>query len=169
MTSVGVTGHQMRDGIDWPWVRAEIGRALDEEEGATELWTGLATGADTIAAEEAIGRGIATVAVIPHEDYESAFSDADCGTYRSLLDRSGRIVRLEPEGDDREAAYLAAGLRVADESDLLLVVWDGRPAAGKGGTGDIAAYARDRGTRVVWLDTSRSRTRPLAEAAIPSD
>jgi len=51
-----------------------------------------------------------------------------------------------------EEAYLAAGCRVVDMSDVLLAVWDGQPARGKGGTGNIVEYARSRATRVeiVW-------------------
>jgi hypothetical protein len=39
-----------------------------------------------------------------------------------------------------------------DRSDVLLAVWDGRPARGFGGTGDVVAYARRRGVpvEVVW-------------------
>jgi hypothetical protein len=39
-----------------------------------------------------------------------------------------------------------------DRSDVLLAVWDGQPARGPGGTGDVVAYARARGTpvEVVW-------------------
>jgi len=162
MTSVGITGHQMREGIDWSWVRAEIDHALAEEAGANELWTSLATGADTIAAEVALQRGMAIKAVIPHAQYAEVFDDEDRAIYRSLLSRSADVVAMVSDGGD-EDAYLAAGHRVADESDLLIVVWDGQPAAGKGGTGDIAAYAGDRGTRVIWLDTRTSKRRLLPD------
>ena len=38
--------------------------------------------------------------------------------------------------------YLAAGCRVAALADLLLAVWDGEPARGRGGTADVVAFAR---------------------------
>jgi hypothetical protein len=39
-----------------------------------------------------------------------------------------------------------------NRSDRLLAVWDGKPAQGLGGTGDIVAYAKSRGlpTTVIW-------------------
>ena len=47
-----------------------------------------------------------------------------------------------PSDDCSEDAYLAAGHWIVDHSDLAILVWDGYPAAGKGGTADIASYAR---------------------------
>lgn len=54
-----------------------------------------------------------------------------------------------PGGDPRqpavrERAYEAAGRYVVDHCDMLLAVWDGRPARGRGGTAEIIAYARRR-------------------------
>ena len=43
---------------------------------------------------------------------------------------------------------------VADRCDLLIAVWDGQPAQGLGGTGDVVRYAREIGREVlvVWPD-----------------
>ena len=48
----------------------------------------------------------------------------------------------------------AAGKAIAERSDLVLAVWDGRPAGGLGGTADVVKYARERGTTVavIWPD-----------------
>jgi len=163
VTSFGVTGHQSRPGIDWKWVRFELRSVLSRSGPDGLLWTCLATGADTIAAEEALASGLRVNAVIPHSGYEDVFSGADRETYAGLLCMSSEVVRVAPV-DDREDAYLAAGLKVADMSELLLVVWDGAPAAGKGGTGDIARYAIDQGMPVIWLDTVNSCLRDISEA-----
>jgi hypothetical protein len=37
---------------------------------------------------------------------------------------------------------LAACHWIVDHSDLVMLVWNGYPAGGKGGTADIASYAR---------------------------
>jgi hypothetical protein len=37
---------------------------------------------------------------------------------------------------------LAAGHWIVDQSDMVILVWNGYPAGGKGGTADIANYAR---------------------------
>ncbi len=54
---------------------------------------------------------------------------------------------------------MAGGRAVADGCDLLLAVWDRKPAAGLGGTADVVAYARKRGThvQVIWPEGA-SRT-----------
>jgi hypothetical protein len=51
--------------------------------------------------------------------------------------------------DDDQAAFLAAGIRIAEECEVLLAVWDGEGARGSGGTGDIVARARAIGRTVV--------------------
>lgn len=42
---------------------------------------------------------------------------------------------------EREKAYQEVGESVVDQCDLLLAVWDGKKAQGKGGTGQIVGYA----------------------------
>ena len=51
-----------------------------------------------------------------------------------------------------EEAFLAAGQRVVELSDELLAVWDGKKAAGLGGTADIVGYAKElkKPVTVLW-------------------
>jgi hypothetical protein len=37
---------------------------------------------------------------------------------------------------------------------MLVAIWDGKPARGLGGTGDVVRYAQEKGTAVsiVWPD-----------------
>ena len=55
------------------------------------------------------------------------------------------------QGSD-EDCYLAAGHRVVELSDLMLAVWDGSPAKGKGGTADVVAYAVRRGVPLFHIN-----------------
>jgi hypothetical protein len=52
-------------------------------------------------------------------------------------------------------AYRRVGHYVVDHCDLLIAIWDGQPARGRGGTADIVQYALDRHRRVlrVWQDS----------------
>jgi len=50
-------------------------------------------------------------------------------------------------------------MRVVDLADLLIAVWDGKPARGPGGTADVVAYAASAGKPYVWLDPIRLTTR----------
>jgi hypothetical protein len=40
-----------------------------------------------------------------------------------------------------------AGRVVVDRSSVLVAAWDGQPSRGLGGTADVVAYARERGSR----------------------
>ncbi len=45
----------------------------------------------------------------------------------------------------RDEAYARAGEDVLDRCDVLLAVWDGQPAQGRGGTGEVVRRAREMG------------------------
>jgi hypothetical protein len=79
---------------------------------------------------------------------------------------------IEPSTDERSDAYLEAGVRTVDECDLLLAVWNGEPAAGRGGTGEIVAYARTQEKPVWCIDSAtgalvEERPEAIPEAVAP--
>jgi hypothetical protein len=45
-------------------------------------------------------------------------------------------------------------METVNECDVLLVLWDGEPARGKGGTADVIAYARELGKPLVLVDAA---------------
>src|SRR6266850_2059881 len=73
-----------------------------------------------------------------------ATTEDDLEKFRLLLQRAETVEKL-PFHKPSEDAFFAAGRRVVENSDILLAVWDGKPAKGKGGTADIVEYARKRG------------------------
>lgn len=154
MKRIGVTGHRGIPQEARAHVREAIDTALHRVEGSLEALSSLAVGADQLFAGLALARGAELTVVIPSEDYEDCFTDAaELARYRDLKERAAREVRLgHPHSTDE--AYYAAGAYIADHCDLLLAVWDGRPARGLGGTGDIVAYARGLGrpVTVIWRD-----------------
>src|SRR5437868_5490247 len=139
---VGISGHQrLKDPAGREWVRRQMRDCLVTPPPVVGV-TSLAVGADTMFAGLVLELGGSLEAVVPFADYEDRFAEGDDRqVYRSLLARAAKVEVLERNGTDEEA-YLAAGKRVADRSALLILVWDGRPAAGLGGTADIAEYAR---------------------------
>ncbi|QXQ06119.1 hypothetical protein KX816_18350 [Sphingosinicellaceae bacterium] len=143
----GITGHQEREGIDWAWVRVMIRGEV--QCGGPDLrgLSSLARGADQVFAEEILQAQGALTAIIPLEGYEENFRGEDLSRYQRLL--SSSEVIMMPEAKDDEAAFLAAGMRVADDCDVLLAVWDGEPAAGSGGTGDVVGHAKTIGRAIV--------------------
>ncbi|MFD8824198.1 hypothetical protein ACFV1C_17770, partial [Streptomyces sp. NPDC059605] len=145
MKRIGVTGHRSIPQEAHAHVLAGLRAAFHGLEGSLEAFSSLAVGADQIFADIALARGAELTVVIPSSDYEDSFADAgELARYRALKDRAVREVRLDyPHSTDE--AYYAAGAYIADHCDRLLAVWDGRPARGLGGTGDIVTYARSLG------------------------
>ncbi|MDH6570570.1 hypothetical protein M2160_005591 [Streptomyces sp. SAI-117] len=149
VTRIGVTGHRRIPGPLLPGVRAEMRRHLGA--GALEALTCLAAGADQLFADIALDNGVPVTAVIPGMDYEAHLDDdAARAGYRRLLRACARRVQL-PREATHEEAYLAAGRWIVDHCDRLIAVWDGRPARGLGGTGDVVAHARRTGVPVTVL------------------
>jgi hypothetical protein len=67
-----------------------------------------------------------------------------------------------PPATSRDGAYLSCGRHIVDSSDVLIAIWDGAPARGPGGTGDIVAYARERLVPIIWLSADgRHRVTPM--------
>jgi hypothetical protein len=122
-----------------------------ERLGATEGYTSLAIGADQLFAEHLVAAGVPFVAVVPCAAYDATFSESELVAYRRLLAEAGRVEVL-PFPKPSEDAFLAAGKRVVDASDALLAVWDGEDARGRGGTGDIVAYALRLGRPVLHMN-----------------
>ncbi|MGW0631007.1 hypothetical protein [Streptomyces sp. NPDC002758] len=153
MKRIGCTGHQALSAATRSHVAKAIVEVMASLEGETVLGlTCLAEGADQIFAFAVLAAGGQLHVVLPSEDYENSFDNDQARTaYEALLRLASSTTQLEfaSPGED---AYLAAGQEVADSSDILLAVWDGKPAAGKGGTADVVSYAQHRGTdvRVIW-------------------
>ncbi|MEU0024483.1 hypothetical protein [Streptomyces sp. NPDC006335] len=157
VTRIGVTGHRRIPGRVLPLVRAEMRRHLG---GALEALSCLAAGADQLFADIALDSGVPVTAVIPGMDYEAHLDDdAARAGYRRILGACANRVELPPE-PTHEEAYFAAGRWIVDHCDRLIAVWDGRPARGLGGTGDVVAYARrtEVPVTVLWEPDVRRET-----------
>jgi hypothetical protein len=148
---VGVTGHQRLDDPEgWQWVADVMRHELAQLPVPLTAVTSLAIGADQLLARLVLDRGGTVYAVLPFAGIERSFSPSDLPAYRELVSRSS-IEVLQTLGSD-EDAYLAAGKRVVDDSDIVFAVWNGRPAKGKGGTADVVAYAKQRGRPVLHIN-----------------
>jgi hypothetical protein len=149
---IGMTGHQEIPRQALEYVTRGINRALDDVKDDLVGVSSLAAGADQLFAAGVVERGGRLEIVLPCKGYEKTFSHSeDLRNFHSLLGRAASIETLNFE-DPSEDAYLAAGHRVVELSEMLLAVWDGQRARGKGGTADIVDYARSRGVRIeiVW-------------------
>ncbi len=106
------------------------------------IYTAVALGADQLCITTALELAIAVEAVIPCAEYEAIFTGAVAlRAYHELLARCRQIHTL-PAQHCSDEAFLEAGQWIVEHADLLLLVWNGYPAGGKGGTADVASYAR---------------------------
>ncbi|GAA4088669.1 MULTISPECIES: hypothetical protein [Streptomyces] len=157
MKRIGVTGHRDIPPEAFEEIRDRLRALLCGHDGSLEALSSLATGADQLFAAIALECGAALTVVIPSGDYETGFADAaELARYRGLKRRASQEVDLGyPHSTDE--AYYAAGAYIADNCDRLVAVWDGLPARGLGGTGDIVQYARGLGrpVTVIWRDGVR--------------
>ncbi|QDZ08772.1 hypothetical protein FPZ24_15935 [Sphingomonas panacisoli] len=174
---IGVTGHRLdRLGADnVPAVTdaltalfLQIDRiARTQAPNDLRLITGLAEGADCIAADCAVARGWALDVVLPFfrddfaEDFEEGVARAH---FLSRLAASTAILELPGERDapgGQGVAYERAGRVVLSQCDILVAVWDGEPIRGRGGAAQIVAEAVLQGIPVIHIDPADTQSPKL--------
>ncbi len=152
---VGFSGH--RKLADSPGVERALRSVLAglrEEPGVEWLaLSSIAIGSDMLFARAALGVGMGWEAVLPlpQAEFRRDFSEGDWSEVEKLLAYAEHVgvVSDRPHRDD---SYLDCGVETVNHCDLLVAVWDGEPARGRGGTAEIVAYARDMGRPVIIID-----------------
>lgn len=122
----------------------------------------LAEGADRLVASVAMEIGYKLDVALPfaQAEYAKDFSDAASRTDFDRLLSEGvpedrAALALDgARGDNETRSYEAVGRLVVRNCDLLIAVWNGRPARGRGGTGDIVRFAARFGPPVWWIDAT---------------
>lgn len=159
---VGFTGHrQLADptGVAAA-IRSEIEGLRKEAPGEWIALSSLAAGADKIFVGTALDLGLGWEALLPLPlvDFERDFAPSEWADAKRLLGRAEHFeVAAEP--GSRDEAYLTGGFEIVNKCDVLLAVWDGQPARGKGGTADIVAYARAMGRPVIIVNPESKAVR----------
>jgi len=149
---VGFSGHQWRTGIDWNWVKSAIGKSLSTIPDEFDSLCSLAAGADQLFARCVTERGGRLITILPRDDYESFFDNpADLSSYRELLQAASEQIELHDSGKPEES-FFRAGAYITEHVDALMVVWDGKPAQGFGGTADIVRFAEQRRCPVLHIN-----------------
>lgn len=151
MTRFGISGHQSAPEEAWVFVTSRLTERLRAERQPIGV-SSLAAGADQLFARLILEAGGQLEVVLPSHRYETSFgSPRDRESFQGLLGHAARVETLSfPEPS--EEAYLAAGKRIVDSCDVLIAVWDGKAARGKGGTADVVDYAKSRRkpVEIVW-------------------
>ena len=179
---VGVTGHR-RDALPpgcLPRLPGEIRNALEllirsaaaihdrdrdcfaPGEPRLQFLSPLADGADQIAAEIALDLGLSLHAVLPfaRDAYRAELGgDAPATQFDALIAKADNVLELPGDSERDFEAYVMAGRATVAHCDVLIAVWDGLAARGRGGTGEVVELAIARGTPVIHL--------PVEEGALP--
>jgi hypothetical protein len=138
-------------------VRERIDRVLGEFDGELTGVTCLAFGADQIFAQSVLDVGGALEVLLPAADYRDQRVWAEhLPVFDGFLTRATK-VEIMPFSESGPEAYAAANSRMLRGVDALLAVWDGEPAAVRGGTGDAVAEAErlQVPVTVIWPDGAR--------------
>lgn len=154
---VGITGHMDLCETTAKRVREGIDRALGAFGGGLTGVTCLAFGADQIFAQSVLDVGGALEVLLPASDYRGRrVWPEHLPVFDGFLARATK-VEVMPFSESGPEAYAAANARMLHDVDALLAVWDGRPAANRGGTADAVAEAErlQVPVTVIWPDGAR--------------
>lgn len=136
--------------------------------------TPLAEGTDRLFAEVAaqLGWDIEIPLPFARDEYAKDFDDASRVDFDRWLGTPGTpdarpyLAIDGGRGDEENRSYESVGRIVVRNCDLLIAVWDGHPAKGRGGTGDIVRFAAKFGPPVWWIDSAgHELVRLIASAA----
>ena len=154
---IGVTGHRVL--AEPEKLRQAVAEVFDRIERVfgerpRTIVSPLADGADMMVAEEGIGRPDTELIVplpMPEEAYVEDFADPDTHARFVELKSTAAGAFAMPATLNREDAYQQVGQLVVDTSDVLIAIWDGKPARGRGGTTEMVARARKRGIPIFHI------------------
>jgi hypothetical protein len=167
--TVGVTGHRS-DRLpesELPRIRTQLSEGLkvfQSERTASQccLISGLADGADQIAAEEALALGWSLEALLPFapESYvEHLLGRGYKERFNELLTRAARVTVTTSQASVNVTGpiYREHGSELVKRSDALLAVWDGQSTTRIGGTFNVVQLAQMKPIPVLWISATVSR------------
>lgn len=140
----------------------------------------LAEGTDRLFAEQALDLGWELCCVMPfhQEEFEKDFQPGTAletdslDRFRCLLQRAAnanRLTSFQLDGNraNAGAAYGLGGRVVLNQSDLLVVVWDGVRQGKRGGTEETLDEARRHGVPVIWVDAQAPHAWQRIDSSLP--
>ena len=159
MITIGVTGHRFLVEVDK--ITTGIDRVLDHIEksfgdSSFQVISALAEGADRLVVQRVLRRKGAQLVVplpLPQADYLVDFKTPESKLeFLALLAQAEEVLSLPP-APTREESYVSAGHYLLDHCQVLIAIWDGQDTQRVGGTGEIAAKARQIGLPLAWVMT----------------
>ena len=174
---LGVTGHRKLPAGLEPAVDGQLerlaglllpGPGSSQADLRLTIVSQLAEGADRLVVSRVLewgresGRQARLEVVLPFEKEQYAalqhFSEASRLEFDHLLDRASFFAEPDDCGagtySEEADEYATAGKKVIRRCDVLIAIWDGRPARGRrGGTADTLLMAAAQGKPCIWIPT----------------
>jgi hypothetical protein len=168
---VGFSGHrQLVDPAGVSQAIATVLAQLREEQHGE--WIGLssvAIGSDHRFVDQVLAADMSWHAILPlpRAEFQKDFNPDDWADVEQMLTQAEH-TRVISENGSREDAYLDCGMETVNGCDVLLALWDGQPARGKGGTADVIGYAESLGKPVIVIDATTLAVRRLNFTRLPA-
>jgi hypothetical protein len=169
---VGFTGH--RHLTDPAGAAAAIRGALDalrrEVPGEWIALSSIAGGSDQLFVQQARDSGLAWHAILPmtRAEFAKDFTPQGWEAVEQMLAAADHVRTIDENGD-RKDGYLDCGIETVNGADVLIAVWDGEPARGKGGTADVVEYARSTGKPLMIVDADSHEVRKVNWKRLEAD
>jgi hypothetical protein len=174
MINVGVTGHRIMTDLDkiHNGIDLAIERIQKKFPGQPlRLLTQFAEGSDRLVEQHfrnLKGSRITVVLPLSIDEYLKDFSRGSAKEFLQLVRESDEIVNM-PLLRDRDEAYEAAGRYILNHSDVMIAIWDGEVAQGRGGTGQIAELALQKKIPFAWIHAGNRKPVTLEPTSLGED
>jgi hypothetical protein len=153
-TVIGFSGHR---NVSAPQETAQgIATLLDSIESKyapIAAMSSIARGSDLLFVQEVVKRKIPLLLVLPFpiSRFQQDFEPAEWNSAVNFIASAVQVEIVNIFSSDEEA-YMETGSRIADRADLMMTAWNGEPAKGLGGTGDVVGYARALRKPLAWFN-----------------
>jgi hypothetical protein len=155
MIKIGIVGHRFLGSSQTDFVRRKcLSIFTDARKTYNELvaLSAIAEGADTIFAEAAVSLDIPLKIVTPFDSYEDDFkTTVSLARYSDIRRKAVAEIKL-PYNSRSVEAYAKAMNWILINSDLLVLVWDGKDGDQEAGTVAIAKAAAKANKPWIHLD-----------------
>ena len=125
------------------------------------VYSCLAEGADQLLGrclQERLPADLYVVLPLPELEYLKDFRTVESIKEYSFLKSLAKNIVTLPLIYARPLAYRMANQFMLERSDIIVTIWDGKPAKGGGGTGEMISMARHSNWPLIWIQSGDSTT-----------
>jgi hypothetical protein len=155
---IGITGHRFISNLEK--LTESLEKAFQFLTGIYplfkfEVYSGLAEGADRLAAKVLFEYQVFLTAALPLplEEYQKDFtSNESMNELQILLQKADKVIILS-NSSEHSQGYAALGDYLLQNSNILITLWDGNASTSPGSTGYISNCAIAQKLPVIWIQT----------------